>query len=76
MGLLDQEQAGHQKKERNHVPIADAQETRELEEERDGQQEREIEPSRRVGKSKIKKYRLRRRHHTAPGGSSIGLAVD
>src|SRR5207248_11607537 len=48
-----------EQKKGQHVPVAHAQQSRKLEEQRDRQEQREIEPGRGVGQVKIEKNRMR-----------------
>ena len=56
---LHHHQARHQQEDGDHVPIAHAQNTAKLEKQRHRQQQREIEPRRRIGEVEIQKDRHR-----------------
>ena len=56
-GLLQDQKPGHEEEQHQQIEVADRQEPRELEEQRDGKKEGEVEPRRRVRQTKIEENR-------------------
>jgi hypothetical protein len=57
-GFLEQKKAGHKQKQSQQIEISEAEGARELKKQRDGENQREIEPRCRIGQVKIKENRL------------------